>query len=40
MALRKGREVKLESGTRMQIQLDQAATIQGTAQTLVQGGNI
>jgi hypothetical protein len=40
MALRKGREVKLESGTRMQIQLDQPATIQGTAQTLVQGGNI
>ena len=29
MALRKGREVKLESGTRMQIQLDQPATIQG-----------
>jgi hypothetical protein len=40
MALRKGREVKLESGTRMQIQLDQPATIQGTAQSLVQGGNI
>ena len=40
MALRKGREVKLESGTRMQIQLDQPATIQGTAQTLVQGGPI
>jgi hypothetical protein len=40
MALRKGREVKLESGTRMTIQLDQPATIQGTAQTLVQGGNI
>lgn len=40
MALRKGREVRLESGTRMQIQLDQPAIIQGTAQTLVQGGPI
>ena len=39
MALRKGREVKLESGTRMQIQLDQPATIQGVGNSPYGGGN-
>ena len=42
MALRKGREVKLESGTHMTIQLDQPATIAGSssAPAYVTGGNI
>ena len=38
MALRKGREVKLESGTRLEIQLDQPATI--TTGGSPYGGNI
>lgn len=37
MALRKGREVKLESGTHLQIQLDQPATIPGPGNTYAQG---
>jgi hypothetical protein len=37
MALRKGREVKLESGTHLQIQLDQPATIPGPGNSYSQG---
>ncbi|MFX9653427.1 hypothetical protein ABTU72_19030, partial [Acinetobacter baumannii] len=42
MALRKGREVKIESGSKLQIQLDQPATIAGGGGNppYITGGNI